>query len=97
MPALQNNGGDILARGGVRAQFKPAGSHLTREEWEEMWSKSEVKKAVYLLECPVHGQFEGSEFFLSGGYPQGPDEYKQGKCPVSECGEMSKYAGFKPI
>lgn len=32
-----NKGGDVLASGGVRAQFPPAGSGMSQEEWDAMW------------------------------------------------------------
>jgi len=35
---LQNGGGDRLASGASRAQFRPAGENITRERWEEIWA-----------------------------------------------------------
>jgi hypothetical protein len=37
MPAKENNGGDVLARGGTRCTFKPAGAKKTQEEWDAMF------------------------------------------------------------
>lgn len=104
MPALQNNGGDVLARGGVRATFRPMGENLTREEWDRIFKNRKPepeKKAYYLFECPVHGSFQSErEFFISGGFPQ-LNEYAKGKCPVKEggqeCGEESGYYGYVAI
>lgn len=44
----QNKGGDVLASGGIRAQFPPAGSGKTQKEWDAMWEgytpeKSHIK------------------------------------------------------
>jgi hypothetical protein len=33
----QNNGGDSLARGASRAQFRPMGENVTKEKWDAMW------------------------------------------------------------
>ena len=99
MPALQNNGGDVLARGGVRATFRPMGENVSREEWEKMFKGKPApeKKARYLFECPFHGLFESErEFFISGGYPL-MNEHAKGKCPQKECGEESKYGGYIAI
>ena len=35
----ENNGGDVLARGGVRATFRTAGSSVTKEQWDRMWAE----------------------------------------------------------
>lgn len=37
MPAQENNGGDVLARGATRAQFRPMGSNVSQEKWDAMW------------------------------------------------------------
>lgn len=88
--------GDKLARGAVRATFGPSSAAVSDEKWREAFGTSEVKKAVYIFACPVHGYFENkTEFYISGGYPQGPDKYKTGKCP--KCEETSVYSGFQVI
>ena len=33
----ENKGGDTLASGGTRCQFRPAGSRMTQEDWDKMW------------------------------------------------------------
>lgn len=37
MPRLENNGGDVLARGGHRATFKPMGGNISQEKWDAMF------------------------------------------------------------
>lgn len=37
MSAMQNNGGDVLARGASRAQFRPMGENISQEKWNAMW------------------------------------------------------------
>ncbi len=99
MPALQNNGGDVLARGGVRCTFKPMGQKMSKEAWEGMFEKDEtpVVKAVYIFKCPVHGDFVSErEAFVSGGFPL-LNEYATGKCPVTGCEEKSIYDGYKEV
>lgn len=32
------NGGDVLARGGSRCQFPPAGGRISQERWDAMWA-----------------------------------------------------------
>ena len=99
MPALQNNGGDVLARGGVRCTFKPMGQKMSKESWEKLFEKDEtpVVKAVYVFKCPVHGEFVSDrETFVSGGFPL-VNEYAKGVCPTTDCGEKSDYAGYKEI
>ena len=48
----------VLASGGVRAQFAPAGSSKTQKEWDAMWKdyvpektfiKAETKEEIYFL------------------------------------------------
>jgi hypothetical protein len=41
----QNKGGDVLASGGIKAQFPPAGSGKTQEEWDEMWKDFTPEKS----------------------------------------------------
>lgn len=35
----ENNGGDVLARGGVKATFRTAGSSVTKEAWDRIWAE----------------------------------------------------------
>lgn len=95
MPTI-NKGGDVLARGGVRATWAP-GSNVTRKQWDRIFKEeAPVKKAVYLFRCPVHGIFSTKiEFFLSGGYPQ-LNEYKTSECLIKGCDEIAVYSGFQP-
>jgi hypothetical protein len=44
MPAMENNGGDSLARGAVRAQFRPMGSKVSQEKWDSMWLNEDGTK-----------------------------------------------------
>ena len=37
----ENNGGDVLAKGGVRCQFRAAGSNVTQERWDAIWAEDE--------------------------------------------------------
>lgn len=97
MPRLENNGGDRLARGAVSHTFKPMGERLTRENWDKMFEDAEppVVKAVYILNCPVHGEYESErECFVSGGFPL-LDENLAAKCQIDRCGEITKYVGHK--
>ena len=99
MPRLENAGGDVLARGGVRATFKPMGQKLTDEQWAGMFDEEKVPvvKAVYIFKCPEHGLFTSErEAFVSGGFPL-LNEYAFGKCPLVSCQEKSGYAGYKEI
>lgn len=97
MPRMENNGGDVLARGGAFATFKPMGANVTKEKWEEMsqWTPTPAVMAKYLFQCPVHGLFRSErEFVLSGdGFPK-RNEYAEAKCPKDDCGEKSTYAGY---
>lgn len=34
---LQNGGGDRLASGASRAQFRPMGEGVSQEQWDKMW------------------------------------------------------------
>lgn len=34
---LQNGGGDRLASGASRAQFRPMGEAVSQEKWDQMW------------------------------------------------------------
>ena len=34
---LQNGGGDRLASGATRAQFRPMGEKISQERWDAMW------------------------------------------------------------
>lgn len=38
---MENNGGDSLARGLPRAQFRPAGANLTEEQWQKLWEPAD--------------------------------------------------------
>ena len=92
--------GDKLARGAVSARFMTTEGGVSQEKWDSMFTgrHQPVKKAEYILKCSVHGHFaSGKEFFLSGGYPQGPDEYKTGKCLKEECDEIAVYGGYQPV
>jgi hypothetical protein len=43
----ENSGGDVLARGGARAQFRTANSSVTQEKWDSIFnseSEAEQKK-----------------------------------------------------
>lgn len=98
MPAMQNNGGDRLARGAASYTFRPMGEKLTRENWDKMFESEEpVVKATYILNCPVHGEY-GTErvAFVSGGYPQ-LDKSLSVKCQIDECAETAIYAGHEVI
>jgi hypothetical protein len=33
----QNKGGDVLASGGVKCQFPPAGNGISQKKWDEIW------------------------------------------------------------
>ncbi len=35
---MENKGGDVLASGGVRCQFLAAGSKVSQEAWDAIWS-----------------------------------------------------------
>lgn len=99
MPALQNNGGDFLARGGHRFTFKPMGEKKTDEQWAAMFQEEKAPeiKVLYIFKCPVHGDYVSDrEAYLSGGYPL-VNEYAKGKCPKDDCGEKSEYAGYQKI
>lgn len=37
MPATKNGGGDQLARGASRVQFRPAGELVTEEKWSQIF------------------------------------------------------------
>lgn len=96
MPAMQNRGGDSLARGAVSFTFRPMGENISKEQWAKL---SEHKPeptvmAKYKFKCPIHGEFKSDrEFVLSGdGFPK-ENEYAFGKCPQEDCGEKSEYAG----
>jgi hypothetical protein len=39
----ENQGGDVLARGGIRAQFRAAGSSVTQEKWDSIWAEEKVE------------------------------------------------------
>jgi hypothetical protein len=41
----ENNGGDVLAKGGVRCQFRAAGPNVTAEQWAEIWREDEPKSS----------------------------------------------------
>lgn len=99
MGRLENMGGDRLARGAASFTFKPMGEKLTRENWDKIFDQDEepVVKAVYLLECPVHGVYKTDrECFVSGGFPQ-LDETLTVRCKIDRCGEVTKYAGYETI
>lgn len=34
----KNNGGDVLARGGVRANFAATDGGVTQEKWDNIWA-----------------------------------------------------------
>lgn len=34
---MENKGGDTLAAGGVRCQFRAAGSNVSQETWDAIW------------------------------------------------------------
>lgn len=42
---MENKGGDTLASGGVRCQFRPAGSGMTQAEWEAIWDDKESSRS----------------------------------------------------
>ena len=52
MPAKENNGGDVLARGGVRCTFKPAGAKKTQEEWDAMFEGASTAKEFVKKRAP---------------------------------------------
>lgn len=33
------HGGDVLARGGVKASFPPAGGNISQERWDAIWAE----------------------------------------------------------
>ena len=35
----ENNGGDVLAKGGIRCQFRVAGSNVSQEHWDSVWAE----------------------------------------------------------
>lgn len=35
----ENNGGDVLAKGGTRCQFRAAGANVTKEAWDRIWAE----------------------------------------------------------
>jgi hypothetical protein len=39
----ENSGGDVLARGGAKAQFRAAGSKVTAEQWAAIWEPEAVE------------------------------------------------------
>lgn len=39
-----NNGGDVLARGGVRAQFGPA--KVSQEKWDAIWAEEPKEDGI---------------------------------------------------
>lgn len=41
---LQNGGGDRLASGASRAQFRPMGEAVTQEKWDQMWLNEDGTK-----------------------------------------------------
>lgn len=89
--------GDKLARGAHKASYLVTENSVTNRKWNSMFKGSGEPelKAVYCLECPVHGVFKTKkEFFLSGGYPQGPDSYVTGKCFNPDCDEKAAYNGY---
>jgi hypothetical protein len=45
MPATINGGGDVLARGGVRATFRNA--DVTQEKWDAIWGEPTGPKKNY--------------------------------------------------
>jgi len=45
MPATINGGGDVLARGGVRATFR--GPNVSQEKWDAIWGKDSGPKKNY--------------------------------------------------
>lgn len=99
MPRMENNGGDVLARGAASATFRPAGEKLSREQWGEIFDgeSQPVVKAVYKFTCPTHGVFTSErECYVSGGFPQ-LDEYVSGLCTVPNCEHGTKpYSGPNP-
>jgi hypothetical protein len=34
-----NNGGDVLARGGRKANFPAAGGNVSQEKWDSIWKE----------------------------------------------------------
>jgi hypothetical protein len=41
----ENSGGDVLARGGVKATFQAAGAKVSQEAWDKIWAEEpEVEK-----------------------------------------------------
>ena len=99
MPRLENAGGDRLARGAASHTFRPMGERLTETKWNKMFdgeTQPEVK-AVYILNCPVHGIHKTTrECFVSGGFPL-LDENLITKCKIDNCGETAKYAGYQIV
>jgi hypothetical protein len=96
MPAMQNNGGDRLARGAASHTFRPMGERVTRDNWDKMFENEAepVVKATYILNCPVHGEHSTTrECFVSGGYPQ-LDQNLAVKCNIEGCTEKAVYAGY---
>jgi len=99
MPRLENAGGDRLARGAASHTFRPMGEKLSREAWDGMFAgeTEPVIKAVYILDCPVHGTYvTPRECFVSGGFPQ-LDENLVTKCKIDGCGEKAIYAGHEIV
>lgn len=98
MPRMENNGGDVLARGASSAIFRPMGEKLSQETWDGLTKEENtpVVKALYKFKCEEHGEFVSNrEVYLSGGFPLLDEKYATGKCPT--CEEKSVYAGYVEI
>jgi len=52
---MENKGGDVLASGGVRCQFLAAGSKVTQEAWDAIWSTDEPKIDSRDADVPATG------------------------------------------
>lgn len=43
---MENSGGDKLASGAVKFQFRPAGSHMSKEAWDRMWENDDESTEI---------------------------------------------------
>ena len=63
---LENSGGDVLARGGVRASFH--GPNVSQERWDEIW-KSEIGDCDTRIEATGNGGTVATEDQSDAGKP----------------------------
>jgi hypothetical protein len=58
MPATKNGGGDQLARGASRVQFRPAGELVTEKQWDDIFADFDPKKFQDTTAKKVEGEKE---------------------------------------